>query len=76
MPGPRAIRKSLRDWCQRQSKADNLAAALWPVFSCRRELSLGLGFLTVFGAAGLLGAMLVAWVTNHTRNGFFHLPPW
>src|SRR5260370_5726696 len=34
-------------------------------------LLIGLGFLTVLGAAGLLGTMLVAWVTNHAHNGFF-----
>jgi putative oxidoreductase len=38
-------------------------------------LLLGLGFLTVFGAAGLLGTMVVAWVTNHARNGFFIFRP-
>jgi len=38
-------------------------------------LLLGLGFLTELGAAGLLGTMLVAWVTNHARNGFFIFRP-
>jgi len=38
-------------------------------------LLLGLGFLTELGAAGLLGTMLVAWITNHARNGFFIFRP-
>jgi putative oxidoreductase len=38
-------------------------------------LLLGLGFLTELGAAGLLGTMVVAWVTNHARNGFFIFRP-
>src|SRR5260370_421782 len=38
-------------------------------------LLIGLGFLTVLGAAGLLGTMVVAWVTNHVRNGFFIFRP-
>ncbi|MEY2418007.1 MAG: putative oxidoreductase [Actinomycetota bacterium] len=34
-------------------------------------VSLILGFLTPLGAAGVVGTMLVALVTNHFRNGFF-----
>jgi putative oxidoreductase len=34
-------------------------------------VSLVLGFLTPLGAAGVIGTMLVALVTNHFRNGFF-----
>ncbi|HVT77773.1 MAG TPA: DoxX family protein [Acidimicrobiales bacterium] len=34
-------------------------------------VSLVLGFLTPLGAAGVVGTMLVALVTNHFRNGFF-----
>ena len=30
-----------------------------------------LGFLTPVAAAGVIGVMLVAWITNHARNGFF-----
>jgi putative oxidoreductase len=33
------------------------------------------GFLTPFGAAGVVGVMLVAWITNHLRNGFFIFRP-
>lgn len=33
--------------------------------------SLILGFLTPLGAAGVVGTMLVALITNHLRNGFF-----
>jgi putative oxidoreductase len=34
-----------------------------------------LGFLTPFAGAGVVGTMLVAWVTNHLRNGFFIFRP-
>jgi putative oxidoreductase len=34
-------------------------------------VSLILGFLTPLGAAGVVGTMLVALITNHFRNGFF-----
>ena len=30
-----------------------------------------LGLLTPVAAAGVIGVMLVAWITNHARNGFF-----
>jgi putative oxidoreductase len=30
-----------------------------------------LGFLTPVAAAGVVGVMLVAWITNHLKNGFF-----
>ena len=30
-----------------------------------------LGLLTPFAGAGIVGTMLVAWITNHLRNGFF-----
>lgn len=33
------------------------------------------GLLTPLAAAGLVGVMLVAWVTNHLRNGFFIFRP-
>jgi len=35
-----------------------------------------LGFLTPLAAAGVMGTMLVAWITNHLKNGFwvFHRP--
>src|SRR5947209_12269197 len=35
-----------------------------------------LGLLTPVAAAGLTGTMLVAWITNHLKNGFwvFHRP--
>lgn len=36
-------------------------------------LLLGLG--TSLAAAGALGVMLVAWITNHLRNGFFIFRP-
>lgn len=35
-------------------------------------LSLAFGFLTPFGAAGALGAMFMAIVKSHWRNGFFN----
>ena len=37
--------------------------------------SLVLGLLTSLGAAGLLGVMVVAWITAHRKNGFFIYNP-
>jgi putative oxidoreductase len=34
-----------------------------------------LGFLTPLGGAGIVGVMLVAWITNHMKNGFFIFRP-
>jgi putative oxidoreductase len=34
-----------------------------------------LGLLTPLAGAGVVGVMLVAWVTNHMRNGFFIFRP-
>jgi putative oxidoreductase len=34
-----------------------------------------LGFLTPLGGAGVVGVMLVAWITNHLKNGFFIFRP-
>jgi putative oxidoreductase len=34
-----------------------------------------LGLATPLACAGVLGAMLVAWITNHLRNGFFIFRP-
>lgn len=34
-----------------------------------------IGLLTPLAAAGLSGTMIVAWVTNHVRNGFFIFRP-
>jgi putative oxidoreductase len=34
-----------------------------------------LGLLTPLGAAGVTGTMLVAWITNHLKNGFFIFSP-
>lgn len=34
-----------------------------------------LGFLTSFGGAGVVGVMMVAWITNHLKNGFFIFRP-
>jgi len=43
------------------------------------ELGAGLlllaGLCTPLAAAGVVGVMLVAWVTNHLRNGFFIFRP-
>lgn len=36
---------------------------------------LSLGLLTPLGAAGMVGVMLVAWITNHLKNGFFIFYP-
>src|SRR3954469_17327131 len=33
------------------------------------------GFLTPLAAAGVVGTMLVAWITNHLKNGFFIFRP-
>jgi putative oxidoreductase len=33
------------------------------------------GFLTPLAAAGVVGTMTVAWVTNHLKNGFFIFRP-
>lgn len=38
-------------------------------------LLLLLGLLTPFAAAGVVGTMLVAWITNHLKNGFFIFRP-
>src|SRR5258706_2892599 len=32
---------------------------------------LAAGFLTPLACAAVIGTMLVAWITNHLRNGFF-----
>lgn len=37
--------------------------------------SIVLGFLTPLGGAGIVGVMVVAWITNHLRNGFFIFRP-
>jgi putative oxidoreductase len=34
-----------------------------------------LGLLTSVAAAGVIGVMLVAWITNHAQNGFFIFRP-
>jgi putative oxidoreductase len=34
-----------------------------------------LGLLTPVGGAGVVGVMLVAWITNHRKNGFFIFRP-
>jgi putative oxidoreductase len=34
-----------------------------------------LGLLTPVAAAGVIGVMLVAWITNHLKNGFFIFRP-
>jgi putative oxidoreductase len=34
-----------------------------------------LGLLTPFAAAGVVGVMVVAWITNHLGNGFFIFRP-
>ena len=34
-----------------------------------------LGALTPLGGAGVIGVMVVAWITNHLRNGFFIFRP-
>lgn len=36
---------------------------------------LALGALTPVACAGIIGTMVVAWVTNHRRNGFFIFRP-
>jgi putative oxidoreductase len=36
---------------------------------------LALGLATPLACAGILGTMLVAWVTNHRKNGFFIFRP-
>jgi putative oxidoreductase len=33
------------------------------------------GLLTPFAGAGVVGVMLVAWITNHRKNGFFIFRP-
>src|SRR5258706_12387874 len=34
-----------------------------------------LGLLTPLAGAGVIGTMLVAWITNHVKNGFFIFRP-
>jgi putative oxidoreductase len=36
---------------------------------------LAIGILTPIAAAGVVGTMLVAWITNHLHNGFFIFRP-
>lgn len=36
---------------------------------------LSAGFLTPLAAAGVIGVMVVAWITNHRGNGFFIFRP-
>jgi putative oxidoreductase len=38
-------------------------------------LMLVLGLATPLACAGVIGTMLVAWITNHLRNGFFIFRP-
>src|SRR3954465_9596449 len=38
-------------------------------------LLLVLGLLTPLACAGVVGTMVVAWITNHLRNGFFIFRP-
>ena len=38
-------------------------------------LLLAAGLATPIAAAGIIGTMLVAWITNHARNGFFVFRP-
>jgi putative oxidoreductase len=38
-------------------------------------IGLVLGLLTPFCGAGVIGVMLVAWITNHRGNGFFIFRP-
>jgi putative oxidoreductase len=48
-------------------------------FASLTELGAGalllLGLATPFACAGVIGTMLVAWITNHARNGFFIFRP-
>lgn len=50
--------------------------ALWAVFVILGEfgggLSFALGFLTALGAAGIFGAMFMAMVKSHWKNGFWN----
>ena len=38
-------------------------------------VSLILGLLVSIGCAGVVGVMVVAWITNHLKNGFFIFRP-
>jgi putative oxidoreductase len=48
-------------------------------FASLTELGAGalliMGVATPFGCAGVIGTMVVAWITNHLRNGFFIFRP-
>src|SRR5438067_2135752 len=48
-------------------------------FASLTELGAGalllLGLATPLACAGVIGTMLVAWITNHLRNGFFIFRP-
>jgi putative oxidoreductase len=48
-------------------------------FASVTELGAGvlliLGLATPLGCAGVIGTMLVAWITNHLKNGFFIFRP-
>ena len=41
----------------------------------RRRRGARAGRLTPVAAAGVVGVMLVAWITNHRKNGFFIFRP-
>jgi len=61
---------------QMQEKLGLKPAWLWAGFVILGEfgggLSVALGFLTPLGAAGMFGAMLMAIVKSHWKNGFFN----
>lgn len=59
-----------------QGKMGFKPSALWASFAILGELggglSLAFGFLTPLGAAGIFGAMFVAVVKSHLKNGFWN----
>ena len=61
---------------QMQRRMGLKPAPLWAVMLILGEfgggLSVALGFLTPFGAAGIAGAMFMAMVKSHWKNGFWN----
>jgi putative oxidoreductase len=56
-------------------KPGRLHAWLASLTEVAAGVSLVFGFLTPLGGAGVIGVTVVAWITNHRRNGFFIFRP-
>jgi putative oxidoreductase len=56
-------------------KPGRLHALMASVVELAAGVLLVVGFLTPLAGAGVIGTMLVAWITNHRGNGFFIFRP-